>query len=125
GLIARAGALIRGRGFSLTAAIAPTPLAASALARAQAQAHAQAQAQGHAQAYPPADAAVVVAHDRAGPDETRAALARLVGPLPPEMISLDGERLRRVAEGLARLGIRRVDALDALPRSSVAERFGP
>lgn len=127
GLIARAGALIRGHGFSLTTAIAPTPLAASALARAQAQAHAQAQAQaqGHAQAYPPADAAVVVAHDRAGPDETRAALARLVGPLPPEMISLDGERLRRVAEGLARLGIRRVDALDALPRSSVAERFGP
>jgi protein ImuB len=120
GLIARAGALIGARGFGLTAAIAPTPLAASALARARAD-----QARADHRMGTGSVAAVVVANDRAMSDEIHAALARLVGPLPPEMLSQDGERLRRIAEGLARLGIRRIDALDALPRSSVAERFGP
>lgn len=100
-LAARAVHLLSRQGrLTIRTAIAPGPLAASVLAR-------------HRQP------SLIITPDGA---DAAAALAHAVGPLPIEAIVEDHPQ---AVQGLARLGIRRIDALNALPRQSVAERFGP
>ncbi|MFD0390614.1 Y-family DNA polymerase [Tistrella bauzanensis] len=100
-MAARAAQLLSRQGrLTIRTAIAPGPLAASVLAR-------------HRQP------SLIITPDGA---DAAAALAHAVGPLPIEAIVEDHPQ---AVQGLARLGIRRIDALNALPRQSVAERFGP
>ncbi|HYD99990.1 MAG TPA: DNA polymerase Y family protein [Alphaproteobacteria bacterium] len=87
---------LEGFGYTPRLALAPTPGAAWALARFG------------------ADGAVL-------PNGDRAALRAALAPLPTAALRLEAAE----AEGLARLGLRRIGDVYALPRAALARRFGP
>lgn len=129
-LMAQVAGECEGMGLTLRAGLADTPGAAWALARFAGRAGTDRARSGDDIAQEAHATRSKAVRRRAGPVPSAGAqgviapegqVRQVLGPLPVAALRLEAE----VVEGLARLGIRRIEDLAVLPRATLPKRFGP